>query len=288
VGIKTVAKGGELKCHGYRVLPEQDLPRDEAGYVERVTGLLNQCQLSVHLVGSLKGGTPVGPSDKAAVVLQNELAIRCGRERGLHRIIWVPDNLTPNNDEQKAFISRLQNDAGAQYGADLITSSERETLKAAMHAALAKIREEQANPRAPSSHSCEKSVYIICDPRDKPKTKPMRQFFSTRDITFEISDFEGDPATVRIAHEGLLKQSDGIVIFYGEAGKDWRLSSESEVRKVRAGLPQIPVWTYLAGPQTADKIERIESEVPRILNSIEGFSEVVMKPFVEALERVNA
>ncbi|HEX3231312.1 MAG TPA: TIR domain-containing protein, partial [Pyrinomonadaceae bacterium] len=62
---------GELRRHGYTVLPDHELPREEAEYSAAVEGLLKRCRLSVHLVGETYGGVPDGPSQKSVVVLQN-------------------------------------------------------------------------------------------------------------------------------------------------------------------------------------------------------------------------
>src|SRR6185503_4531092 len=81
---------GELKRHGYPVLPDQELPRDEEEYVTAVEQLLKRCKLSIHLVGETYGGVPDGPSQKSEAVLQNELAAQRSRSDQLKRVIWGP------------------------------------------------------------------------------------------------------------------------------------------------------------------------------------------------------
>jgi hypothetical protein len=65
----------ELRVHGYPVLPDTQLPKEEEDYVAAVEGFLARCELSIHLVGAKYGLVPDGPSDKSVTVLQNELAI---------------------------------------------------------------------------------------------------------------------------------------------------------------------------------------------------------------------
>jgi hypothetical protein len=280
------ALDAELKLHGYRVLPEHELPRGEADYRAQVAELLNQCRLSIHLVGSTYGGVPVGPSEKSVVVIQNELATKCSRDHGLRRIIWLPDGLTPKKDEQTAFIAELQTSRDAQFGADLITSIEPETIKTAMHAALARIKAKQAQPPVQAGTPDQKLVYLICDLRDRSNTIPLRRFLKNRKIEVRIPIFEGDAATMRQANDALLKQSSGVVIFYGEGGEAWKRAIESDAKKIRGGAEQIPVWTYLAGPATDAKTDLIELEEPQIVNCLAGFSEAAMTPLVEAFEKV--
>ena len=277
----------ELKFHGYRVLPDHQLPREESDYITQVTNLLAQCRLSIHLVGSAYGSVPDGPTEKSVVVLQNELATQASHARGLHRIIWVPENLAPKQDEQQEFILKLKTDAESQYGADLITSSERETLKTAMHAALAKSR-KQVQPAPAGEDPGEKVLYLICDQRDRPATIPLRKFLKSSNMNVRIPVFDGDAATVRQANEDLLKQCCGVVIFYGEAGEAWKRSVDSEVKKMRGTAAQFPVWTYLADPPSDAKNDMVELDEPRVANCIAGFSEAAVAPLVQALEKVFA
>src|SRR5262245_43027989 len=49
---------GELKRHGYAILPDRQLPTDEADVMAEVQGLLAKCALSVHLIGTGYGLVP--------------------------------------------------------------------------------------------------------------------------------------------------------------------------------------------------------------------------------------
>ena len=74
----------ELKRHGYHVLPDQELPKDEDAYAAQVAECLKHSQLSIHLIGSSYGMVLDGPSQKSVVVIQNELAIQQSRDNGLN------------------------------------------------------------------------------------------------------------------------------------------------------------------------------------------------------------
>src|SRR6266700_3822527 len=69
---------GELKRLGYPVLPDRQLPADEAEYVAAVESMLARCALSIHLVGESYGAVPDGPTAKSTGMLQNELAVEIG------------------------------------------------------------------------------------------------------------------------------------------------------------------------------------------------------------------
>ena len=135
-----------LKAEGYKVLPDATLPRMEEDYVAEVKQLLAQCRLSIHLVGEGHGGVPLGPSMKSVDVLQNELAIEQSKQGTLKRVIWLPENTASENTEQKDFIADLNQNAEAQFGADLITANF-ENLKSATFATLKKLG--QPKPETP-------------------------------------------------------------------------------------------------------------------------------------------
>src|SRR5262245_10795693 len=126
---------GDLRRHGYTVLPDQQLPREEEEYVAAVESLLARCALSIHLVGASYGAVPDGPSQKSVTVLQNELAVQRSKGGKLPRVIWLREGTTSTQAQQQAFIKALHQDAEAQFGADLITG-DLEEFKTSIHATL--------------------------------------------------------------------------------------------------------------------------------------------------------
>ena len=67
------ALNSELRARNYHVLPDRELPRDEAEYRAEVARPLEQSVLSIHLVGSVYGSVPDGPSQWAGVVTRMSL-----------------------------------------------------------------------------------------------------------------------------------------------------------------------------------------------------------------------
>lgn len=280
----------ELKCHGYRILPDRQLARDEATYVAQITELLKQCQLSVHVIGSTYGAVPDGPSQKSIVVLQNELALQSSRQSGLRRIIWLPEGTTSKQQEQNEFIHQLQTDIEVQFGADVITCDQEEAIKGAIHAALQKLQKKAVITSARSDKSGQKLIYLICDKGDRKNTIPLRRLLMSRGFEVEIPVFEGDAATVRQANQDLLQRCSGVLIFYGDGGEAWRRSVDGELRKFLGGRgpeSQFPVYTYLAGPETEAKRDLVDLEESHLLNCLPGFSEEAVLPFFQIFERTG-
>jgi hypothetical protein len=273
----------ELQLHGYKILPDRELPREEADYVAEVARLLAQCKLSIHLVGTSYGAVPDGPSQKSVVLLQNELAIGCSKRGGLRRVIWLPEGTESQHPEQQHFIDALHNEAEAQFGADLITAN-LETLKSAVHATLEKL--EKPGPPKPAQATGAKLVYLICDERDRAATIPLRRFLKGQSLDVQIPLFEGDAAAVGRTNQDLLTQCDAVVVFYGGADELWKRTVDSDLRKMNGYHREkllLASYTYLAEPATVDKKDLIELEEPNLINGLGGFSEAEMEPLLMAL-----
>lgn len=278
----------ELRLHGYSILPDRQLPRDEAGYVAEVTQLLEQSTFSIHLVGACYGAVPDGPTQKSIVLLQNELAVERSRSAGLRRVIWLPEGTLSRQVEQQQFIDTLQKSAEVQFGADLMIC-DLETLKDAVHAALERLQKpEQPASLRESAADGARLVYLICDERDRKATVPLRKFLRSQGLDVRTPVFEGDAATVRQDNQDLLTQCDGVIVFYGAGDESWKRTVDSDLRKMKGyrNVKRLMAsYTYLAEPATDDKKDLIEMEEPNLMNGLGGFSEAEMQPFIQTLQR---
>jgi hypothetical protein len=278
----------DLHLHGYQVLPDQPLPREEADYVAEVTRLLQKCKLSIHLVGSGSGAVPDGPSQKPVVVLQNELAVQRSKSNGLKRVIWLPEGTRSGHSEQQQFIEALQQDAQAQFGADLVTDDP-ESFKGAVHAALQKLEKpEPARAERIGDAAGAKLLYLICDERDRQATIPLRKFLRGGGFEVKIPLFEGDAATVRQANQDLLSQCDAVLMFYGAGGEAWKRTVDNDLKRMKAYRGDKPLrasFVYLAEPATADKNDLIDLEEPNLINGLGGITEAAMQPFLSVMRQ---
>jgi hypothetical protein len=276
----------ELHMRGYRVLPESQLPEDEAEYVAEVSRLLDECALSVHLVGHLYGAVRDGPSQKSVVELQNELAIQRARESGLRRVISVPEGTSSDDAKQQAFIDALNQDAHTQFAADVITA-DLEAVKGAVQAALSHIEKPPIADKSASAppHGSGR-VYLICDEHDRKATLPLRRLLMDRGLEVRIPVFEGDAASVRGANQERLVQCDAVLVYCGVGTEAWKHSVDADLRKavaLRPGQPPPLVYTWLAEPATDAKSESIDLGEPNVINALGGFSETAAEPFLVAL-----
>lgn len=285
---------GDLKRHGYAVLPDQQLPREEEDYVASVKRILENCRLAIHLVGKIYGAVPDGLSQKSVVELQNEIAIGQSKTSGLKRIIWLPEGTGSEQATQQKFIEALHRNAEAQFGADLITG-DLEELKTSIHGTLKQLEKPEPNPhRVEEQESISESaklIYLICDKRDRKATVPIRKYCHKNDLKVVIPAFQGDATAVREANQKLLTNCDAVILFYGAGDEAWKRTMDNDLKKMmgyRAGKPLLASYTYLADPITSDKEDLIDMEEPNLIDGTKGFSEDLMNAFLLAINPKGA
>jgi hypothetical protein len=277
----------DLQHHGYTVLPDRQLPRDEADYVTAVQSLLERSTLSIHLVGKTYGAVPDGPSEKSVVVLQNTLAVQRSKSDTLERLIWLPEGTNSEHSRQQAFITALHQDENIQYGADLITGDV-ETLKASVHATLKKLEKLDATTLATPDEGEDgnKLIYLICNERDVKATVAVRKFLRNAGFNITTPIFEGDAGVVREAHQQSMKECDAVIIFYGSGDEGWKHTLDNELKKLpvyRGDKPLLGCYTYLAQPSTAKKVDLIDMEEDKLIDGLEAFSATAMTDFMQVI-----
>ena len=278
---------GELKRLGYPVLPDRQLPADEAEYVVAVESMLARCALSIHLVGESYGAVPDGPTAKSTGMLQNELAVARCKSGGLKRLIWLPQGTCSQQAPQQAFIEALHRDAQAQFGADLI-AGDIEKLRAAIHATLKKIEQPEsdvAGTPVPAVKSS-KLIYLICDEKDRKASVPLRKLCKQLGFEVALPAFEGDASQVRKTNQQLLASCDAVFLFYGAGDEAWKRAIDNELKKMagyRDGRPLPRLYTYLAEPKTGDKEDLIEMEEPGLIDGLAGLAEAAIAKSMQAL-----
>jgi TIR domain len=276
----------DLRQHGYSIFPDRQLPNEETEFVSQVSAMLEQCSFSIHLVGGSSGFIPDGSSGRSAVVLQNELSIAQAKKSGMRRVIWLPANTESHDQEQQRFIEALHRDAETQFGADLITG-DLEVLKTEIHSILESL-DKPKEPEVESSATNDlKLLYIICDQADREAVLPLRKALKSGGFDVKIPLFEGDAATVDRAKREMLAECCAALIFYGKGGESWKRAVDSDLLKSRGyrrDKPRLLQFTYLSGPETAEKTEMIELEEPNLINGLGGFSEIAARTLLETIQ----
>ncbi len=209
----------ELQRHGYIVLPKQTLPNQFSELEKMVKKDLEECGLSIHLVGSAYGEIPEG-SDRSIVDLQNQLAAeqsatKKNRNEDFARLIWISPNLKNASDRQKAFIDTIKRDVEAQEGAEILQNP-LEDFKNIMREELL-----ESSERVTQQESNGKSIYLLHDRVDEQAVKPYREVIEKNGFHVVEPVFEGDLLEVRKNHIDNLRNLDGAIIFKDKVNDQW-------------------------------------------------------------------
>jgi len=285
----------DLRSHGYHVLPEERLPGDdEDTHRQALAPLLEQAQLSIHLIGSNYGAVPDGPSHRSVVEIQNGIAAERSRAAGLKRLIWLPEGLSSDQPDQKRFLGALLNEPQPQFGADLLRGSVEE-FRTILHTTLDAMENpkpatlsEDAEPRDTNEPPASGApmIYLICVREDRKETMPLRKWFKSQGWVVSLPAFEGDAAALRETHEGLLRDCLGAMVFYGAGDEAWHRSVGLDLRRApvyRDGRALPPPLTYLAAPGSDDKDDMVDMEEPNLVDGREAFSTEPLLSFLQGI-----
>lgn len=209
----------ELIRHGYVVLPNHTLSTQFAEVEKSIKKDLEECSLSIHLIGSAYGEIPEG-ADRSIVDLQNKLAAETAlakkqTKQEFSRLIWIAQNLKNASDRQKAFIDTLKRDTEAQEGAEILQNPLEDFKNI--------VREEllDSQERVGLDLSAGKSIYLVHDRVDLSEVKPFQEVIEKSGFKVLSPAFEGDLLEVRKQHIENLKNFDGAIIFKGKVNDQW-------------------------------------------------------------------
>jgi len=209
----------ELQRHGYVVLPNQILPMRNDDLERIVRKDLEECSLSVHLIGSAYGEIPEG-SERSVLDIQNKLAadhavLKRSKKEEFSRLIWIAPNLRNASEKQKAFIESLRRDIEAQEGAEILQNP-LEDFKNIMREEL--IASQNKMTEQPSSG---KTIYLVHDKIDHQQVLPLVEVIQKSGFNVVFPAFEGDLMEVRRKHIENLRQFDGAIIYKGKVNDQW-------------------------------------------------------------------
>ena len=209
----------ELQRHGYIVLPSHTLPTSYSELERSVKKDLEECSLSIHLIGSAYGEIPEG-TDISIIDIQNRLAsevtaAKRQRKEDFSRLIWISTNLKSASDRQKAFIDNIKRDTEAQEGAEILQNP-LEDFKNIMREELIESQERQGQEEYTG-----RSIYLLHDRIDTNEVKPYLELIEKSGFRVLMPAFEGELLDVRKRHIENLRNLDGAIIFRGKVNDQW-------------------------------------------------------------------
>src|SRR6478609_6917844 len=275
----------ELQRHGYVVLPNQTLPILLNDLERIVKKDLEDCSLSIHLIGSAYGEIPEG-SDKSVVDLQNRLAAEQShakkqRKEEFSRLIWIAPNFKNASDKQKSFIDTIKRDVEAQEGAEILQTP-LEDFKNIM-------REELIESQDRKGHDDDsgKSIYLVHDRIDNAEVKPFKEVLEKSGFKVMLPQFEGELLDVRKHHIDNLRNFDGAIIFKGKVNDQWVRMKVLDLLKAPGFGRKKPIKAkaILASGATTSTLESFKTNN---MTLITGDSRNSMESLKMFLEEFNA
>jgi hypothetical protein len=284
----------ELRQRGYGVLPEQRLPLDERRKIEEaVRADLARAVLSVHLVGAKYGLTPEDDG-RSVVRIQEELAAeREQADAAFMRLLWTPAGLmSPDGTEvtdkrQREFVGGLQNRVTAR--AELLQASVEE-LKTRVVEKLNPPASPAAAPSAPGARRSKlKHIYLICENRDRPLVRPIREYLFKH--KFEVITWFDEGAGEKLTdyHRKNLRECDAALIYFGNADEPWVRKNLEDLEKAY-GYGREDDWAASAvyvGAPPKDEKEDFLTHMAEVIRNVSGFDPEDLRDFVSAVEQAE-
>ncbi|HEX8852860.1 MAG TPA: DUF4062 domain-containing protein, partial [Pyrinomonadaceae bacterium] len=281
----------ELRQRGHVVLPEQKLPLDESRKTaEAVRADLARCVLSVHLVGSKYGLTPEDDGRSVARIQEELAAERELADPSFQRLLWTPPGLMSpavevSDERQKTFIAGLQNRVTAR--AELLQMT-LEDLKTRIIEKLSPAATATASARY-TPRSKFKHVYLICEKRDRPFVKPIREYLFKHQ--FEVIIWAEEDAGEKLAdyHRKNLKECDAALIYFGNADEPWVRKNLDDLEKAY-GYGREDDWSasavYVGSPPN-DQKEDFNTHMAPVIRNFSEFDPKDLDEFVRAVAEAD-
>lgn len=211
---RTIIKR-ELQKNGYLVLPNQGLVGSNAAVEKLIREELQECSLSIHLIGAAYGEIPEG-ANQSVPELQLLLSLEQARQSSkFSRLVWISPGLSHVSDRQKNFIERIK--------ADLESHENTEIFEMPIEDFKAIMRDEllDQHDREPIPKDDLPSIYLMHDKIDHEYVKPFAEMIESSGFRVLVPAFEGDVMDLRKKHFENLINFDAALIFKGKVSEQW-------------------------------------------------------------------
>ena len=286
----------ELIRHGYRVIPDQSLPKEVNALEAMIKQDLDKCCLSIHLIGEDYGYKPSG-TELSVVDIQNRVASKHtysvheynqkhGGTEKFSRLIWLSPDLKNVSERQKLFIEDLKSDAAALDEAEVLQIPLQE-LKSIIREELVtggrfKARELQFDDELPDEGNI---IYLICDQQDVDSIKPMHDYLKNKGFNVVTSMFEGEVMDLRYLHQENLRRCDASLIYFGKSSEEWIRTKLQDLLKAPGFGRTRPMRASAIFAEDTSKLKNQNIQQTRTLVLGEGeFAPQKLDPFLAKLE----
>ncbi|MDQ1354583.1 MAG: hypothetical protein QG657_4892 [Acidobacteriota bacterium] len=288
----------ELIGMGYHVLPEQSLPLVHEEFIKTVDNLLEQCGISIHILGEDYGVVP-DKTDKSVVYLQYERSAERIRKGSLKRLVRLPLTCNETDERMLVFLEKVKTEMKENTDPnDYIIETSLDDMGSLILKKLRKIEEEKRKNKekekapgtAEPSGKGPSLVYLICDRMDVDHITELEDLLFESGCEVIIPVFDGNEEELIADHRENLKSCDAALIYYGEGNELWIRSITRDLTKIDGYGRTHPLnlrGVFLAPPAGKPK-ERFRLHDTLIIDGMQGFSPGLMQPFLEKLKSLGA
>jgi hypothetical protein len=261
----------ELVQFGHAVVPAAQQGQTPAN-ASQLRADLTRARLSVHVLGATYGDITEGREISAAE-LEYELAGEQLQRADFMRLTWLPPAVEPTDARQAAFVARVR-----AIDAQLVTVG-LEDVKTLIKEALKP--KAAATPRTAGAGAV-KIVYLIFEPPDEPQAELVRSWIF--DQGFEV--LKPARSGSLKAHKINLRDSNGVLIYYGQVDDEWLTVKLADLRKTfgqgRPAARKLKGAVILADPDGPDK-RTFRSRIVDVVPCFGRFRPEVLREFLDAL-----
>ena len=279
----------ELLERGHQVLPDGPLPMLATDIEHTVLECLKECTIAVHLLGQHYGSTPEDSAESMPAV-QVRLTAQHSQGATLQRLIWMPGRGECADERQRAFLSRVQEDATLQHGAEIL-EGDLNLLKKDLIRCLAPPEVKTVEAPSADAEAGARKLYLICDPKDEAAIEGLEDYLFDQGLEVCLPAFDGDDAEAAALHQENLLSCDAVLVYYGVAPKAWVDIKLRELLKAAGYGRETPITVqgvYIAPPDDRRK-ERFRSHQASVIHQPGDFApSAELDAFVNQIKEVCA
>ncbi len=280
----------QLIREGFQVVPTRPLPLVYPELVRLLDDLLDQCDISIHLLGADYGIVP-DKTDKSIIYIQQEQAAEKSRQGKLQRLVWVSSQIDQADQRQQSFIRDVKASARMCPGDDIFETPIEEMAGAVLNkfAALVQKKREKKEEEKSTAVVEPLQIYLICDRGDLDNITELEDFLYLNEFDVILPAFEGEEAELIRDHRESLKSCDAVLIYYGSGSDLWMKAITRGLTGIAAyGRPRplLLKAAFLAPPVTAPK-DHFRSHGLVVIDGMKGFSTQLLEPFVKKLRTME-
>lgn len=267
----------ELSRRGWRILPQRSVPLLAKDLYDTIDSALAESTVSVHLLGTRYGTRPEG-EEHSIPHIELELAGQAASESRLTQLIWLPEDVTPDDETQASLVQTLRSQE-VGYDVELLQGPF-DALKAHL---LDLTRPPEPGQRAVPAGPA-RLVYLVCDREDFDAIAPVKRALEESGHTVLLPLREGTDVEAREVHETSLVLCDAALVFYGAGSEHWlRMKLFDFLKAAGWGRerPFVAKGVYVAQPASPHKESYATSEA--LVLRANGAGGPALEPFLAAL-----